>query len=115
MPIPDKSVTVDPGSGRASLVVNNLVLEDYFNIVNALEDGPSKSATVSFQIHWSPGGKHLKIRDIPTQVAGNFVMSPSTMSWSASSDGQIFVSGPEETSFSVAGQVGEERNGVFFS
>jgi hypothetical protein len=96
------------------MVVNNLVIEDYFNIVNALQDGPNNPATVSFAVHWARGGKHFKVRDIPTGMAGDFVMSPSTMSWSASSAGQSYVSGPEETSFSVAGQVGEERNGVFF-
>lgn len=96
------------------MTVTDLVMEDYFNVVNALNDGNENDATVSFQVHWKGGGKHFNVRDFNTGMAGEFIMSPATMTWSATSNGQTYVSGPEETSFSVAGQVGQERNGVFF-
>ncbi len=114
VPIGANSVFVNPGSGRASLVVKNLEMEDYFNVVNALQDGPSNSVTVSFDVQWAPGVKHFKVRDAGTGMAGEFIMNTATMVWSAESNGVAFQSGPENTSASVSGQVGHERNGVFF-
>ena len=117
VPVPTNSVNVG-ASGKASLVVNNLVMEDYFNIVNALKDGAvsgTNPATVSFQIHWAQGGKRINVRDPATGMAGEFVKNSATMSWSvASPAGVIYQSGPEKTSASIASQVGQERNGVFF-
>ena len=114
VPIVKSSVKVDPGSGRASLVVSDLDMEDYFNVVNALQDGNSNEAAVSFEVHWAPGIKHFKVRDEATGMAGEFIRNTATMAWSAESGGQSFVSGPEESSSSLSAQVGHERNGVFF-
>lgn len=114
LPVDRNSVKVDPGSGRASLVVNNLEMEDYFNVINALNDGTSNEATVSFEVHWMPGMKRFKVRDEATGMAGVFVKNTATMAWSVESAGQAYLSGPEETSSSVSAQVGHERNGVFF-
>jgi hypothetical protein len=82
VPVDRDSVKVEPGSGRASLVVNNLAMEDYFNIVNALNDGTSNRATASFEIHWAPGMKRFKVRDDATGMAGEFVKNSATMAWS---------------------------------
>ncbi len=114
VPIDKNSVKVDPGSGRASLVVSDLDMEDYFNVVNALQDGNSNEAAVSFEVHWAPGIKHFKVRDEATGMAGEFIRNTATMAWSAESGGQSFVSGPEESSSSLSAQVGHERNGLFF-
>ena len=64
---------MNPGSGQASLVVDKLLIEDYFNVVNALNDGSNNPATVSFKIHWAPGTNRLKVRDQATQVKAEFV------------------------------------------
>ena len=114
LPIDRNSVKVDPGSGRASLVVTDLDMEDYFNIINALQDGASNGAAVSFEVHWTPGIKHFKVRDEATGMAGEFIKNTATMAWSAVSGGQTYVSGPEESSSSLSAQVGLERNGAFF-
>lgn len=95
-------------------MVNNLGLEDYFNVGNALMDGPSNPASVSFEIHWAPGMSRFKVRDETFGIAGQFVRNTATMAWAASSAGQSYVSDPENTSASVSGQIGHERNGVFF-
>ena len=97
------------------LVVSDLDMEDYFNVVNALQDGNSNEAAVSFEVHWAPGIKHFKVRDEATGMAGESIKNTATMAWSAESGGQSFVSGPEESSSSLSAQVGHERNGVFFS
>ena len=112
--IDKRSVKVDPGSGRASLVVSNLEMEDYFNVINALQDGTSNEATASFAVHWASGMKHFKVRDEATGMAGEFVRNSAAMTWSVESAGQTYVSGPEESSSSLSAQIGHERNGVFF-
>lgn len=89
-------------------------MEDYFNIVNALTDGSSNEATLSFEVHWAAGMKRFKVRDDATGMAGDFVRNTATMVWSAESAGKSYVSGPEETSSSLSAQIGHERNGVFF-
>ncbi|HKS96771.1 MAG TPA: hypothetical protein VJV74_11670 [Terriglobia bacterium] len=114
VPVPAGSISADPGKGRASLVVENLEMEDYFTVGNALTDGSSNPATVSFQVHWSPGLKRTKVRDQATGMAGEFVLTTATMAWSVSSAGQAYLSDPENTSSSISGQIGHERNGVFF-
>ena len=114
VPVDASGVFVNSGSGRASLAVKNLEMEDYFNIVNALQDGASNSATVSFEVHWAPGVKHFKVRDTDTGMAGEFIMNTATMVWSAESNGVAYESGPRDTSASISGQVGHERNGIFF-
>ena len=82
LPIDKSSVKVDPGSGKASLVVSDLNMEDYCNIVNALQDGNSNEAAGSFEVHWAPGIKHFKVRDEGTGVAGEFIRNTATMAWS---------------------------------
>lgn len=114
LPVSSNSVRVDPGSGRASLVVNDLDMEDYFNIVNALTDGSSNEAAVSLAVEWAPGMKHFKVRDEATGMAGEFIRNTATMAWSVESAGQTYVSGPAESSSSLSAQIGHERNGVFF-
>ena len=114
LPVNNNSVRVNPGSGRASLVVNDLEMEDYFNIVNALTDGSSNEAAVSLAVEWAPGMKHFKVRDEATGMAGEFIRNTATMAWSVESAGQTYVSGPAESSSSLSAQIGHERNGVFF-
>jgi hypothetical protein len=115
IPVPAGSVQVSPGRGAASMEINNLALNDYFTIPNALLGiSPPNPATVSFHIDWAPSTSHFKVRDQATGVAGEFVQNTATMSWSAASAGNSYLSGPQNTSFSVSSQVGYERNGVFF-
>jgi hypothetical protein len=45
VPIPDASVDVNPGAGRARMVVKDLAVEDYFTLENALLDGSSVAST----------------------------------------------------------------------
>lgn len=105
--------TGGPGSGRASLAVKNLEMEDYFNILNALQDGASNSVTVSLEVNW-PRVKHFKVRDKDAGMAGDFITNTATMVWSTESNGVAYQSGPIETSASISDQIGHARNGIFF-
>ncbi len=112
--VPPSSVTVDLDTGSASLAVSNLAVEDYHDLANALKDGPSVPATVSFHVAWSSMTRRVKIRDTSSGFAGQFVENTATIAWSATEAGFSFQSDPASTSTSMFAEVGKERNGVFF-
>src|SRR4029079_15644153 len=61
--IPAGSVSVNPGKGRASLQVSNIVVTDYGDYVNALCGGgpPPVPATVSFDVQWSGVAERVNV------------------------------------------------------
>jgi hypothetical protein len=73
----------------------------------------SVGATVSFDIRWTgPPGRRTSVTS-PPGSAGRLVMSPATMTWSATNaQGFSFRSRPSGTT-SFFGQLGHVRNGVF--
>ena len=109
---------VDHDLDEARLTMRNLEIEDYGDIVNALGDGPSLESTVSFDCRWHhPIGKRHRIRNeaADQRFTGLFTQTHARVSWSAREKGFQFRSDEAETSTTVYAEVGEERNGVFFS
>jgi hypothetical protein len=94
--------------------VSGLHVEDYHDIVNALMDGPSVPATVSYHLRWSGVSRRVKTRDKTNKFVGNFIEDTATIRWSARRRGFKFVSAHTNTSTTVFAQIGRERNGVFF-
>ena len=113
--IPDESVEIDLEDATASMTVNNLEIEDYHDLVNALMDGPSVPANVSFHVRWSGVSKRVKTRDETNHFVGSYIEDTATIGWSARRKGFKFVSDPADTSTTVFAEIGRERNGVFFS
>jgi hypothetical protein len=111
-PIDRGSVKVNLGNGSASLHVDDLDVEDYHDVVNALLDGPSVEASVSFDVNWSGVDERVKIRNRATGFAGDFIHNKATLQWSASESGFSFISDPLGSGFA---EIGHERNGAFFS
>jgi hypothetical protein len=109
-------VTVDLDDGTARMRAANLHVRDFFNIPNALfrvQKPASVGATVSFDIRWlgPPTGRSAVTS--PPGSSGRLLMSPVTMSWSATNArGFSFKSRPSGTT-SFFGQLGHVRNGVF--
>jgi hypothetical protein len=120
--IPDDAVQVHPGAGKAELHVANLPIEDYFNLPNALRDGPEVDATVSFDVVWSsPVTRRVSITNGTNgdQFVGNFAEDQATVTWSGSNAlGFRFHSNPGDLSTSAPGrafaELGHVRNGLFF-
>jgi hypothetical protein len=110
-PIDRGSVQVNLGNGSASLHVADLDVEDYGNVVNALQDGPSVEASVSFDATWSGVDERVKIRNHDADFGGEFIHNMATLTWSASEAGFSFTSNPLDSDFA---EIGHERNGVFF-
>jgi len=97
----------------AHLDVDDLALFDYFSIGNALSDGSSIDASVSYSIRWSEDGTPLTIDD-----GANFHFdgrrTKGFISWSAHEAGFSFQSDPASTTVTNFALVGRERNGVFY-
>ena len=97
--------------------VTDLETEDYGDLCNALSDGVSVEADVSFDVQWSNPTEKTRIRNAAAdqRFTGLFSKTNATVEWSAEEEGFEFQSDPASTSTVVWAEVGEERNGVFFS
>ncbi len=97
----------------AEIEVERLALFDYFNLNNALADGDSIPAHVSYEIQWSGDGSPLTIDD-----GANFHFhgrrTRGFISWTAHEKGFSFKSDPAHTTTTNFALVGHERNGVFY-
>lgn len=115
MALPASSVRVNAGSGSARLHAIDVAVRDYHDIPNALTGGPFVDGTVSFDVRWTGGGGHVKVRDHTNDFGGRYVEGTSTIEWSGqNAKGESFQSDPANTSITHFAQVGKERNGIFF-
>ena len=114
--IPADDVDVDLHRATATMRVEDADVEDYHTLKNALLDGPSDPASVSFVIRWQGETARVEVRDFELGFAGQFIEDSATVEWSASvpSTGFSFTSDPATTSKTVFAEIGSERNGVFF-
>ena len=95
--IPTDSISVNFAAGKASFRVSDIDVEDYHDVVNALNDGPSVPATVSWDIRWSHAMGRTKIRDVENDFAGDFVQTVAQTAWSGETATAKFVSDPAAT------------------
>jgi hypothetical protein len=109
-------VQADLDNGQARMRADNLRVRDFFNIPNALfrtHHPGSVGATVSFDIRWMGPATSPAPVTSPAGSSGQLVMSPVTMTWSATNaTGFRFRSSPSGTT-SFFGQLGHVRNGIF--
>lgn len=82
--------------------------------MNALSDGRSIPATVSFSVLWSGATARVDVRNTEFGFQLDGVQTLATIEWSASEAGFSFVSDPAATSTRHFAEVVHERNGVFF-
>ena len=112
--IPDESVSINLDAGTATMRFADQAVLDFGSISNALGNGPSVAATVSYDLEWSGVLQRTQIRDDAQGYAGLFLLTDATINWAAQADnGFTFTSdvGGQSTAFA---QLGHERNGVFF-
>jgi hypothetical protein len=112
IPVPSGSVTVHGLSGSASMRAQDLQVEDYFTIANALFGGtPPVPATLSFAVEWAGATDRGAVDDAANDFALHFVTTGATMDWTVDSGGATYRStGVTGVPFAV---VGKERNGTF--
>src|SRR5262249_9207864 len=114
-PLPDCSLDIDLGCGRARMTARKVKVQDYFSIPNAffhIQDPVSTDAACSFDIRWH--GPVTSRGDVTTPgSSGRLLESQATMTWSAANaSGFRFRSDPSPT-MSVFAQLGRVRNGIF--
>lgn len=114
--IATREVHVDLDEASAVMRVDQLNVEDYGTLRNALLDGPSDPATVSFVMHWGGVRARLHVRDLVEHFDSDRIEGTATATWSAvvPSKRFSFESDPAATSTSVFADIGAERNGLFF-
>lgn len=113
--ISDSSVHLkhDDFEAGASLDVDRLALFDYFSVNNALADGNSIDATVSYSVRWAGDGTPLRIDD-GTMFHFDGRQTTANIAWSAREAGFRFHSSPAHTTSTNFALIGRERNGVFY-
>ena len=112
IPIDRGSAQINLGRGSAALHVADLDVEDYGNVVNALLDGPSVEAAVSFDVSWQGVDERVNIRNTDVDFGGEYVRNSAELVWSAEESGFTFQSDPLGSDFAT---LGHDRNGVFFT
>jgi hypothetical protein len=114
-PVHEDALQADIPHGTASLALSDFNLEDYHNLHNALLDGPSDEASVTFNMTWTATGDQFNVSDSVHQFAGRYSLSKVRMSWSATAPSFTFASDPADKTINVKSVIGRERNGLFFS
>jgi hypothetical protein len=96
--------------------VQNIALIDSHDLVNAITFGPSVPATASFLIEWTASGEKRSFHNETQQFDGHMVLNTAFVQWSAQTAEARYVSNPDPaTQTTIYAEVGEMRNGVFFS
>lgn len=113
-PVAGDAVTFSLEKGTASLAADDLDEEDYHNLKNALQDGPSESASVSFEMQWHATADAMNVTDSVHRFTGRFRLCDVQIEWSAITPTFSFTSDAASTTNTVRSVIGRERNGVFF-
>ena len=114
-PVAESALSAEIPHGKASLALSDLDEEDYHNLHNALLDGPSDPASVSFNMTWTATGDPMNVSDSVHQFAGRFTLCSVQIEWTAAAPNFEFVSDPASTTVNVRSVIGRERNGIFFA
>jgi hypothetical protein len=103
-------VDLEEDEAEARLHVRDMALEDYHDLVNALQDGPSQEANVAFDVRWHGNAGAFEASSADFAFKG--VKDTASIEWSGrNKSGFEFHSNPgNSTSVAI---VGHDRNGVF--
>jgi hypothetical protein len=114
LPVSEEALEVDFEDGTATLAVEDFDQEDYHNLANALHDGPSDPASVSFEMRWKAMAPSIHVTDTVHGFTGKYRISSVQIEWSAKAPNFEFKSDPASSTTNVRSVFGRERNGVFF-
>jgi hypothetical protein len=114
-PVSEDALEVDLAGGTATLALDDLDEEDYHNLLNALLDGPSDSASVSFEMRWKAIAEPMNVTDSVHGFTGRYQISTVQIEWSAKAPHFEFASDPAGMTTNVRSVIGRERNGIFFA
>lgn len=119
--MPADSISVQFGSGRALMRVDEIEIFDDHDLMSSLTGvfpaGFPQAAVVSFVIEWEGILDRQQIRNEMQNFEGTFLQTGSTMQWEARNPatGFTFVSEPPDPGGNVYAVIAHERNGRFFT
>jgi hypothetical protein len=115
VPIPGGAVYANLDRAQAHLIVDDLDVEDYHDVVNAILDGPSLEAEVSFKARWH-GVRHRRhVHNTERHFDLHAVQTGATLEWTGKSGSVVYRSDPAQTSRTEFAEIAFERNGSYFS
>src|SRR6266852_6862819 len=112
--VPEDALEAELEDGTATLGLYDLDEEDYHNLLNALQDGPSDSASVSYEMRWKAIAEPMNVTDSVHRFSGRFQLSTVQIEWSAKAPNFKFVSDAASSTINIKSVIGRERNGIFF-
>jgi len=122
--IPEDSIEVHLGKGKASLHATDISVFDAFTIPNSLNPthplGRIPSTINSLDLEWSGVTRTLEFSVDANTFAGYFLENSATIEVTATTppglggNGFKFVSDPASTTISHFAQIAHDQNGVFF-
>lgn len=112
MAVPPESVQVEVDNSAMSLRVTDAGIRDYHDVANALRQGRSVPATLSYDLRWSGATGGDEIRNTELRFAARFTEMNATMVWRAETEAFKFGSEPAKSKFAA---IGGESNGIFFT
>lgn len=120
-PIPRESVKIDLEDRTARMHLSDWAVPDFTDIFNSagLTQPPLAPipSSVSFDVRWRGKGAPVHIRDTTNHFVGEYIDSTATIVWSAEQRSTHFAfrSDDADTTTTISGVIGRERNGVFFT
>jgi hypothetical protein len=123
--IPDDSVNVDVENGTATLTLTNVPVFDFFTVANSLDPAHRLDAAAALinavRVEWSGVTRRLEFSDAENTFAGVFLENSAAIDVKVTTQpvpahaisGFEFV--PDAAATSLFAQIGQERNGIFFS
>ena len=91
--------------------MSHLKVRDFFTLDNALANGRSVGASVSFHVRWSGGSSPVTIGDGKNFTA-TVIEDTATIRWTGRND-EGFRFRSTATTLQEFSEIGRERNGVF--
>ena len=115
VPIPGSSVFADLDRAQAHLEVDDLDVEDYHDVVNAILDGPSLEAQVSLKARWHDVRRRRRVHNAEHRFDLHAVQTGATLEWTGRSGSVVYRSDPADTSRTEFAEIAFERNGSYFN
>jgi hypothetical protein len=110
------NVWADPASGRATFVVQDVILPDFHDLVSALQHKPPIAVgTLAMKLRWKGGGERERVDDTENDFGGTVVRGPASVWFHVDSDDGFSYTSDKNGQNTVVGEVWSERNGVFHS
>ena len=104
----------DTAHGRATLVVQDVILPDFHDTIAALQHKPPIAiGTLALKVNWKGGGERVRVDDDEKDVGGTFVRGPASVWFHVESDDGFSYTSDRHGQKTVVAEVWSERNGVF--